>query len=331
MSRIQKVLSEVERAGTDEIIKAEELLDIRPARGVVMSHAARKYLNLMLKAAGSSIAEPKRHRITKRTLRRGHKSNELVAAVMQELAGTFVEISTVSSRGREAIARVALITTFEETSDKDDAWVEFEFHPQVRSIVAKSEIYASLEGRAVLALRSRYSLILYEIGCKFFQRKHPSIVIPIDELRTMLNVPEGALRDFAQFRVNVLEQAKKEIDQLAKFTMSYLTRNEGRRVVAVELQFWAKSSDATEAATVELGRHSVGRRARRDKRVEKLEVVPALPAPPRSSGIPGVPIEDMERLMKAVKRPQDVISRALEAEKRKAGAGRAVIQEALVD
>lgn len=331
MTRLLQVISEVERAGVDEIIKADELLDIRPARGVILSLAARKYFNMMLKAAGSGVAEPKRHRITKKALRRGFKSNVLVNEVMRELAGTFVEIATVSSRNREAIARVPLITTIEETSNSDDAWIEYEFHPEVRAIIGKSEIYAALEGRAVLALRSRYSLILYEIGCKFFKRRNPVVVIPIDELRAMLNVPEGSLKDFAQFRNTVLEQAKREINQVAGFQMNYLTRNEGRRIVAVELQFWAKSSDAQDAAKVELNRHSVGRKVRREKKVEKVSVTPTLPAPPRSSGIPGVPMEDLDRLMKQAKRPQDIIRRAMESEKREPGSGRFVIQTELKD
>jgi hypothetical protein len=97
------------------------------------------------------------------------------------------------------------------------------------------------------------------------------------------------------------------------------------------LQFWAKSSDAQDAAKVELKRHSVGRKVRRKRKVERVSVTPALPVPSRSSGIPGVPPEDIDRLMKQAKRPQDVIRRAMESEKREPGSGRQVIQAELTD
>ncbi len=117
----------------------------------------------------------------------------------------------------------------------------------------------------------------------------------------MLSVPEGSLKDFAQIRNTILEKAKREIEQVADFSFEYLAIRDGRAVTKIELQFWLKSADGIDAARVERGRHSAGRRARREGKVEAVEALKTLSPTPlkalpplRLSGIPGVPVEDIE-------------------------------------
>lgn len=333
MKTTLKVITEVERQRKADIVKPAELIDIRPAKGTTLSLAARKYFNFMLKAAGDKLAEPVRHRITKKALRRGDKSNRFMTTVLDELANTFVRIMTVSSRNVEALARVPLIVLYEETDTADDAWVEYEFHPAIREIISDSEIYAALEAQAVHALKSKYALMLYELGCKMRNRDKPTVAMSIEEFRDMLSVPEGSLKDFAQIRNTILEKARREIDHVADFRFEYLAIRDGRAVTKIELQFWLKSADGIDAARTERGRHSAGRKARRAGKVEQVDVVPALPAPenPRSTGIPGVPVEDIERLMRSAKKPLEIMARAMEAEKTRPGRGREIIQAALTD
>ncbi|MCA3083116.1 MAG: replication initiation protein [Rhodocyclaceae bacterium] len=349
MARTLKVISEVERTNPKEIVKPEELIDIRPARGKTLGLAARKYFNLMLKEAGSRVGEPIRHRILKRTLRQGHKSNDHLSEIIDELASTHVEIKTKSSRGREARALPQLIKIIEETDDSDSAWIEFEFDPDLRNVIVDSEIYASLQAQAVLAIRSKYSLVLYELGAKLSGRTVPSATFSIEDFRGMVGVPEGALLEFAQFRRRVLDAAKAEIDQLAHFTMKYEVKRQGKTPVALEFEFWKKSSDADDKTQSELNRHSAGRKARRAAKVEKVEIAPVLPALPvekMPSAIPSTKRRpqnavdlgksaallcvDFERLTALVKHPDYSVIMGLGsaelAEKKTPGAGKAMVE-----
>ena len=350
MARTLTVITEVERTNPKEIVKPEELIDIRPARGKKLGLAARKYFNLMLKEAGSRVGEPIRHRILKRTLRQGHKSNDHLSEIIDELASTHVEIKTKSSRGRMARVLPQLIKIIEETDDSDSAWVEFEFDPDLRKVIVDSEIYASLQAQAVLAIRSKYSLVLYELGAKLSGRTIPSATFSIEDFRGMVGVPEGALLEFAQFRRRVLDAAKAEIDHLAHFTMKYTVKRQGKTPVALEFEFWKKSSDAADKTQSELNRHSAGRKARRAAKVEKVEIAPALPALPVEKTMPSaipstnrrpqnaVDLDksaaflgvDLERLIALVKQPGYSVIMGLGgaelAEKKTPGAGKAMIE-----
>lgn len=340
MARTLTVITEVERTNPKEIVKPEELIDIRPARGKKLGLAARKYFNLMLKEAGSRVGEPIRHRILKRTLRQGHKSNDHLSEIIDELASTRVEIKTKSSRGREARALPQLIKIIEETDDSDNAWVEFEFDPDLRKVIVDSEIYASLQAQAVLAIRSKYSLVLYELGAKLSGRTVPVATFSIEDFRGMVGVPEGALLEFAQFRRRVLDAAKAEIDHLAHFTMKYTVKREGKTPVALKFEFWKKSSDAADKTQSELNRHSAGRKARREAKVESVEIAPVLPATKPTNRRPQNTVDlgksaallgvDFDRLSALVKHPDYSVIMGLGgaelAEKKTAGAGKAMIE-----
>lgn len=324
-------MTAINRPDSGAIGKPAEWIDVRPAVGSTLSLAARRYFNLMIKEAGARIGEPIRHRILKRALRGSHKGSDHLAETLDELAHTYVRVPALSSRGEVADALPQLVELTIERSNKADAWVEFEFPAKLRNLLADSQIYASLNAQAVMAFRSKYSLILYELGCQITNKREPVASFKIHDLRDYVNVPQDGLSDFGQFRYKVLEVAKAEIDQLADFTLTYEVVKNGRTVTAVNLWFWQKSSDAASHAKQERERHSIGRKARREGKVEKVDVTAVLPAPSRSSGIPGVPPEDIDRLMKQAKRPQDVIRRAMESEKREPGSGRNVIQAELKD
>lgn len=282
VARTLKVIAAIESARKSDIAKAAELIDVRPANGQNLSLAARRTFNLLLKAAGSRIGDPIRHRILKKTLRRGHKSNDHLLDVLRELSGTNVDVRTPNSVGKDSIAFAQLVKTIIETSNESTSWVEFEFDADLRRVITNSEVYAVLKAQTVLALKSKYSLVMYEIGMKRLHMRTPSVTVTVEELRAALNVPKGTLLEFAQFNRRVLQAVKAELNQIAEFQFDYAVIRDGKTPVAVELSFWPKSGDAVDAAILEADRHSAGRRARRDGDVETIELdlpEPTLPLP----------------------------------------------------
>src|SRR5664279_1558319 len=71
-----------------EIVKAGELVEASFARGASPSAPARKVLALMIQAAAGDGWKPGPHSMLKSELRAGHKGNERLPAVMDELQTT---------------------------------------------------------------------------------------------------------------------------------------------------------------------------------------------------------------------------------------------------
>jgi hypothetical protein len=329
IGRTLRVATEARRTGLDEIVKASELVEVRPARGQHLSLASRKALNLMIQTAAGEAWRPGDHRVSKKTLRRSHESNDRLDDILREIGSTILEIRHTID-GKPGTLRVPILSASFEPDDNEDSYVTFRFTDEVRALLASSETYAALETKVVLAFKSKYSLALYELGAQLSGRRDPVKTYTVDDLRQVVGVPPKAMTRWQDFRRYVLELAAAEINQLAPFDMTFTPIKNGRSIERVELQFWRKGMAKIVEAKTEIDRHSIGRKARREGKVDKVAIVPALP-PLRLTGIPGVPAEDIERLMKAVKRPQDVIARAMDAEKATPGSGREVIQAALTD
>lgn len=230
-----------------EIVKASELIEIRPAKAAVLSLAARRTLNLMVQTAAGDAWSADMHVIAKSELRGHHKGNERIGDVLDELMTTMLIIPKLSARGKEATLRAPILASTTEEHD-ERGLVYFQFAPSVRRLLARSSTYAILDARAIRAFESKYSMALYEIGCQMVGRRNPIVRYTIQDLREVLNVPTGSYKDFAQLRRKVLDAARTEIEALADFQMTVEMEKQGRRVVAVRLGFWPKDDHGKEVA-----------------------------------------------------------------------------------
>ncbi|MGC2857806.1 replication initiation protein, partial [Novispirillum sp. DQ9] len=202
------------------------------------------------------------HRITKKEIRQAHKGNERIDQILDEVAGIRLTLDGISSRGRPAKIRGALVRIVEEIDEADAAWVEFDFYDDVRRLLGASDVYATMNRAALLAFKSKYTVTLYELGCLLAGRRDPTQRFTVEELRRKAGVEEGKYRDWTDLNRKVLLQAKAEIDQLAHFVMTVQEERRGRKVVAVTLGFWRKDEEGMMSAAKELDRPKVGRKAR---------------------------------------------------------------------
>lgn len=274
--RAMRVSRVLRGKGLEEFVKPGKLVEVRFVKGQSLSLIASRLLALMILTAGGDAWRAITHRMRKADIRRGHKSNERIVDMLEELHRTLFAEDDRSWRGNKATRRFALIQMSREEAEDEDGndsgWIEWEFTPDARRLIQESETYAVLNRQAVLGFRSSYALRLYEMGALRIHRRQPVWRGDMTALRAALGISPEVYKDFAQLRRKVLDVSRAEIDQLAHFKVEWREIRQGRTVTELEFRFLPKDALQQLATVDELSRHSVGRAARREGRDETVVV-----------------------------------------------------------
>lgn len=272
--RAMRVAAALQAKGGEEFAKPGSIVEIKFVKGQSLSLTASRLLALMILTAGGDAWQDRPHRMRKADIRRGHKGNERISEMLEELHRTLFAIDDRSWRGKKATLRFSLISSSreeaEDTDGADAGWIEWEFTPDARKLIQESESYAVLNRQAVLGFRSSYALKLYEIGSLRLHRRQSTWKGDMAALRAALGISPDVYKDFAQLRRKVLEKAKAEIDQLAHFRVEWKETRQGRTVTEIEFRFEPKGAPAQIATVDEIERHATGRKARREGAVESV-------------------------------------------------------------
>lgn len=245
--RAMRVAHALQAREGEEFAKPGNLVEVRFVRGQSLSLTAARLLALMILTAGGDAWEPVAHRMRKADIRRGHKGNERISDMLEELHRTLFAMDDLSWRGRKATKRFSLIqSSREEVEDGgvEMGWIEWEFTPDARRLIRESETYAVLNRQAVLGFRSSYALRLYEMGALRVHRRQSSWKADLTAIRAAFGIAPELYKDFAQLRRKVLEKAAAEINQLAHFTVEWREIKRGRAVAEVEFTFRPKAAPA---------------------------------------------------------------------------------------
>jgi hypothetical protein len=284
VGRAMKVASALSARRTDEFAKPGNLVEVRFVKGQSLSLTAARLLALMILSAGGEAWRDTAHRMRKADIRRGHKGNERISDMLEELHRTLFAEDDRSWRGKKAVRKFSLIQMSKEEAEDEDGmeagWIEWQFTPDARRLIQESETYAVLNRQAVLKFRSAYALKLYELGALRIHRRQPVWRCDMPALRAALGIAPDIYKDFAQLRRKVLETAKAEIDQVAHFFVEWQEVRQGRTIVELVFRFVAKDAPAQIGTVDELARHSGGRRPRREGGVEQLAIGERLEAGP---------------------------------------------------
>lgn len=289
LGRAMRVASALSAKRGEEFAKPGNLVEVKFVKGQSLSLTASRLLALMILTAGGDAWRPIAHKMRKADIRRGHKGNERISEMLEELHRTLFAVDDRSWRGRKATRRFSLILSSREEAEEEQGgeagWIEWEFTPDARRLIQESETYAVLNRQAVLGFKSTYALKLYELGALRIHRRQPTWRGDMVALRAALGIAPEIYSDFAQLRRKVLERAKTEIDQLAHFTVEWREVRRGRTVCEIEFQFLPKDAPAQIARVQEVDRHSTGREARRSGEVEVVipSITLALPPPPAAA------------------------------------------------
>jgi len=266
LGRAMRVAAALKRKDGDEFAKPGSIIEVKFVKGESLSLTASRLLALMILTAGGDAWQDKPHRMRKADIRRGHKGNERITDMLQELHRTLFAVDDRSWRGKKATTLFSLISrSSEETEEEGEAgWIEWEFTPDARKLIQASETYAVLNRQAVLGFRSNYALKLYELGALRLHRRQATWKGDMTALRAALGIPPEVYTDFAQLRRKVLEKAKLEIDQLAHFRVEWREIRQGRTIAEVEFRFDPKDAPEVIVAANEAGSNLKGRVPRRD-------------------------------------------------------------------
>lgn len=288
-SRAMRVAHALRIKGGEEFAKPGTLIEVKFVKGQSLSLTASRLLALMILTAGGDAWRDVAHRMRKSDIRRGHKGNERISEMLEELHRTLFAVDDKSWRGKKATRRFSLISSSREEAEEDgggeSGWIEWEFTPDARKLIQDSETYAVLNRQAVLGFRSAYALKLYEMGALRIHRRQSSWRGDMSAFRAALGIPPEVYSDFAQLRRKVLNRAKIEIDQLAHFTLEWREIRSGRTIAELELRFVPKDAPAQLETIRETSRHSSGRSARRVGAVENLTAPEVVARPPASARV----------------------------------------------
>lgn len=251
------------------MIKPGELVDV--VELTPLSLFDRRTYNLLMAHAWDRIDEDVEHSLSKAALRGTHESNDRLADTIQRLMAAQVEVR-IPRDGKRYLRSIHLLSTVDRPEDEaEDGNVYYRFPAELRAIIHESEIFARLQIAVMFCFTSKYALALWEMIERRgrLKHKHTDEFTP-DELRKMLGVPRGKLKDFSAFRRFVLVPAVEEVNALSGFMVQIDAVRHGRKVVKLRLIWFEKDEQGLKAAYRETQRHSAGRKARITATVEKI-------------------------------------------------------------
>lgn len=257
-------------ANYGEIVKPGELVDIVELTPLTL--ADRRIYNLLIASAWERIGEPIIHRIAKSALKGTHQGNERIESSLLRLMGT-IAIVTIRKAGKSYKRRVQLLGPSDESLEKD-GFLYYRIPEELIEILRNSQVYARLKTQVMYCFESKYALCLYEmierrIGLEYKQKEE----FTVEEIRGLLNVPEGKLDRFADLNKYCLKVAVGEINKLCPFYVDFTPIKNGRKVERVALHWFPKTSSGKRDAQNLIDQHSIVRRAKLRGGIPELPVL----------------------------------------------------------
>jgi hypothetical protein len=280
--KMTKILSD-RSDRSDDLVAAGETINMVFQRGRrALSLRAGKAFHLLVKHCAEGLTEDRAHKIALKELREiANLTDEQLVSVIRELQQTTVEITHICDGWfdeddcwipgpTEIVASGPLLTDVERPKH-GSGMVRFRFSNTLRDVFGRSDHWAILSKRAVLAFESRYALRLFELISLRINLTHKnSELMELDELRRVIGVPENKLISWNNLNQAALKPAIAEVNHLAGFKVDYEPIKHGRSVTGIKLSWKVKDPDGVKAAKRELDGHSTGRKARRDGMVETV-------------------------------------------------------------
>ena len=250
------------------IIKPRELVDIIELTPLNRSETI--LYNQLLANAWNNIRTQPVHKVLKASLRGTHESNDRLEDAFDKLMGAWAKIRARDPQsGEMATFRVHLLGTNKE-EDRDDGYFYYTFPPDLLAVIQQSKAWATIKSHIMYALRSKYSIRLYEMVERRIGLMKQHEEFTVDEFRSMLGVPENKLDRFADFNKHCLKPALAEVNQLTDFDVQVLAIKKGRTVEKLRLAWFKKSPSRLKDAHDERERSRIGREARRQGSVELI-------------------------------------------------------------
>jgi len=284
----------IEIAADREFDQSKTVLPVEVARGIHIenppSAQALKLMHLLIAKAGKNMADDIKHEMRMADIKaiegmRNHDRNSLRTL--------FIELSTTVMHYDDKVAKIEIIGGFMDEIRVDyskeeqggELVISWWFRRTFREMAAQSHHWAIIDRQTIFALRSKYSILLFQYISSLVNLDHvPSKNFSLTELRAFLGIPNGKMKHWNDINRFALKPAISEINQLSRFTLRATPKKIGRTVRSVEIS-WVKKDDISPVKR-ELEFSSVGRKARREGTVENIVgFVKSLPQPEMDSAV----------------------------------------------
>ncbi len=251
------------------IIKPRELVDIIEI--TPLSRNETILYNQLLANAWNNIRTVSVHKVLKASLRGSHESNDRLYEAFDKLMGAWAKIKARDKQtGAMATFRVHLLGTNKE-EERDDGYFYYTFPADLLAVIMQSKAWATIKSHIMYALRSKYSIRLYEMVERRIGMMKQYESFTIDEFRAQLGVQEGKLERFADFNKYCLKPALEEVNQLTDFVVEIAAIKKGRAVEKLHMTWFKKSPAELKRAHDERERSRVGRQARWHGSIETID------------------------------------------------------------
>lgn len=260
--------------------KPSEILDARFSDNALRnppSLQALKLQDMLMKAAGGKIAEECWHSMPLASFKavKGFRNltHDDVVRLFEELRSTTMRhVNTAEGYtgiyGMIAVGRVDM--------DEGAGQLRWQFDAEFRRVIENSDIYAVLDYRAGLAMKSRYAHRLHEMVAIRANLDKQVQTFTIEDLRARLGIQTGKLKRWPDFKRYALDRAISEVNHASRFRVSYrVTKHQRRAVAEIELSWAVRPSEELDKARREQSAHSVAREGRRR---EGTPSTPSFPA-----------------------------------------------------
>jgi plasmid replication initiation protein len=252
------------------IIKPRELVDIIEL--TPLNRGETILYNQLLAHAWNNIKTQPVHKVLKASLRGTHDSNDRLHEAFDRLMSAWAKIRARDPQtGEMATFRVHLLGTNKE-EDKDDGYFYYTFPPDLLAVISQSKAWATIKSHIMYALRSKYSIRLYEMIERRIGLVKQHEEFTIEEFRALLSVPDGKLERYADFNKHCLKPALDEVNHITDFIVDVMAVKKGRAVEKLVLSWFRKSPAEMRKAYDEREKSRVGRQVRWNGSVELIHL-----------------------------------------------------------
>lgn len=243
-------------------------------QGIIVTDApsvtALKVADVLIKSCGGRLADASWHEINAYDLKRVKGIKNLTRS---ELEPMFYELRRMGysyfdeEKNELTIGGLLDIAKIQFSESSGTTKIRWKFSEMFRELVLASDHWAVIDRQTMFALRSKYSILLFQHLSAFFPLKHIWFKqYTIAELRAILNIAVGQRSQFKDLNRDVLKSAVAEINQLSRYQITMQTVKSGRKVQGVKFT-WNEKPDLVPVKR-ELGSNKTGRKARRDGTAE---------------------------------------------------------------
>jgi len=231
---------------------------------------ALKLQDMLMKNAGGQIAEDRWHEMPlagfKQVKGFRNLTHEDVVRLFEELRGVTMR-HVNNAEGHTAI--YGMIAVGRVDMDEGNGKLRWKFDDEFRKLAEQSDLYAVIDYRAGLAMKSRYAHRLHEIITFKAGRERNVQRFTVEDLRARLGVQTGKLGTWSNFKKFALDRAIEEVNQSSRFIVSYrITKRIKRSTAEIELM-WEVKPDL-EASKAAQAAHSVTRKGQRAEAKERI-------------------------------------------------------------